>query len=360
MHANRPPRANLKVKCQLVVEALSLFFLLQDSGTFRILWSTFQIVRTITWSIDVELPSPFRETLEAIAFVSFDIIRLECFGMKAGAATSVTLSTLFPILIAVLSGAVYFVRDYRPGWSPSRHLKLVREHAYFLLLLSYLVVPPVTHQQFQAMDCFTVSGLSVLRSDSSISCDDEDFKRFQNYNWCFLVLYLSIPLIWLRLLWRKRERLVRKDRDAQSGLQPYRFLYGPYRRDCYATEVAESFRRILFAGVVPLISQKSDRSVAFGTFLALTSLIVYREVAPFELEVNNILNYVAQLAIFVTYAGALVLETNLADGADPLIIGIVLCLVNFFVLCLAFSFSAMRFYHEEKSTLKWLRVMTTG
>ena len=63
------------------------------------------------------------------------------------------------------------------------------QHAYAFLLLSYLVLPPVSMMQFQSLDCITLDhdGSRFLRADSSI--DVRLFFRFA----CFVCYQLLIP-----------------------------------------------------------------------------------------------------------------------------------------------------------------------
>ena len=45
-----------------------------DSGTFRIVWSTYQIVQSISWNIEVKLPEPFATFQNMLSLVSFDFL----------------------------------------------------------------------------------------------------------------------------------------------------------------------------------------------------------------------------------------------------------------------------------------------
>ena len=62
---------------------------------------------------------------------------------------------------------------------------------------------------FKALNCVTLphSGASFLKVDSAIDCDGEPYKRFRALNLLFTVIYQTVPVVWLALLWRCRERL---------------------------------------------------------------------------------------------------------------------------------------------------------
>jgi len=59
-------------------------------------------------------------------------------------------------------------------------------------------------------------------------------------------------------------------------------------------ESIEMYRRILFVGVLPLLTEKSSRRAAFGVLFSIMSAICYRELEPFEQSFNNVLVHVAQ------------------------------------------------------------------
>ena len=67
------------------------------------------------------------------------------------------------------------------GGAAKERKKIVAQHLNATLLITYLVLPPVSMSQFQALNCFTMEhdGKSYLRVDSGISCDTEDYKAFQ-------------------------------------------------------------------------------------------------------------------------------------------------------------------------------------
>jgi len=100
-------------------------------------------------------------------------------------------------------------------------------------------------------------------------------------------------------------------------------------------ECVEMYRRVAFVGVLPLVSTQTSRRSAFGVFVALASVAVYRETEPFEAAHNNILIFVAQYAILLTYASALAISTDLSKGLDDLAFGLILVAVNLVVLGMA-------------------------
>lgn len=190
------------------------------------------------------------------------------------------------------------------------------------------------------MDCVKIADGSYLRTDTGVDCSSPAYLTFRAINGLFLFAYLTLPLTWLVALFRLRGRLVpaavsqdaglvawMRQRDPQ--LSPVRFLFEPYKLDMYAWEVFEMYRRIMFVGVLPLLSSKGDRRAAIGVLLAILSLAVYSEVDPYELPANRILVRVSQYTVFCTYG----------CGASPSMFCFRLnaCSFNNFFCCSKFS-----------------------
>ena len=70
------------------------------------------------------------------------------------------------------------------------------------------------------------------------------------------------------------------------------------------------YRRILFVGILPLISSNTAQKAATGMFFGTCSTVFYRELEPFRKRSSNFLVYIAQYVITFTFAGALVLSTG--------------------------------------------------
>ena len=81
-----------RVRLPRVVETSLLVGTLReiDSGTFRVVWSTYQIVQSATWSLDVQFPEPFSTLAASLSVFSLDFLALECFFGKTNHLDSVT------------------------------------------------------------------------------------------------------------------------------------------------------------------------------------------------------------------------------------------------------------------------------
>jgi len=217
-----------------------------------------QIIQSVTWNLDVRFPEPFLTMVNALSIFSFDFLSLECVRNDSNHFTSVLLWSITPIVVALFGLVVYVARDFAASKASGRpfsewrgteeHSRHVREHTYWFLLLTYVVLPPVSRKQFQALDCMAIAGHDYVRVDTSINCDSSEFQAFKAVNGLFIFIYLSIPVLWGALLWRKRDRLcemtarAQKARETDSGLRPLRFLYACYEPKFYFMECVEMFR----------------------------------------------------------------------------------------------------------------------
>ena len=119
-------------------------------------------------------------------------------------------------LIAVVGVVRCFVSKMR---NPLRSFDtIVNQHIYAALLVTYVVLPTVSSLQFRAMDCQTMphDGSSFLRVDSAIDCNTPSYKFFSTVVALGIVLYQSIPLCWLVLLWRVRPEVLPRMRPSRT------------------------------------------------------------------------------------------------------------------------------------------------
>ena len=348
-----------------------------DTGTLRVCISTYQIVNSISWG-NTLYPEPFNTMSAVLSVFSFDFLSTDCFTRNH--LQSVLIWSVVPIVIVFINGFMFCIRH---SIENTRHEKLVRFHMYAFLLISYLVTPPVSFLQFQALKCVEVAGVSYLESDTSINCSSSEYKSFLVLDVIFITAYMTVPLIWLTLLWRKRDRMNpflsnRKYslyiRDADPGLAPYIFLFKPFGIEYYFLEPLEMMRRIFMVAVVPLTSSVVGQTAAVGLAAALCSLTFYGQVQVYANPKNGILIHVAQYAVLLNYAACLVITSgiydvssdhkdssrdkssndDMVDGDDEntqapnqLLLGFSLVAVNFIVLFMAFFFGLRS--HLEKA-----------
>lgn len=248
-----------------------------------------------------------------LSVLSLDFLALECFqaGVQNRYFVTVYLWSCIPIILAaalLLLGMLRYGQLRYLERPDEEKVAVVNQHIWMLLLLSYLVLPPVANKQLQSLDCipFKHDGSRYLRVDTSVDCDSGDYLEFQSHVAMFIVIYQCIPIIWMALLYRKRrelnpltsnhdELLANHMRQHNSDLKPLRFLFKDYKCDKWWFEVAEMYRRIFFVGILPLISPVSATRASFGCVLAIASVVYFREEQPYRVRFTNFIAYVAQV-----------------------------------------------------------------
>ena len=84
--------------------------------------------------------------------------------------------------------------------------------------------------------------------DAGIDCRTNSYQQLRILDGLFIVIYQSIPLLWLLLLHLKRKelnpplqdpRLINFVRDLNPSLNSLRFLFSSYTPKCYYFETIE-------------------------------------------------------------------------------------------------------------------------
>jgi len=162
----------------------------------------------------------------------------------------------------------------------------------------------------QAFDCLSFdSGLRYLRVDTSIDCDSNAYKDFSTVIVMFVIIYQCIPLLWFVLLYRKKsdlnpptsnhdEKLALFIRNQHPELASIRFLFVDYKCSKWWFEIFDMYRRIIFIGVLPLVSTHTAVKASFGCVLGVLSGIYFREINPYRIEETNIIARLAQVRLY--------------------------------------------------------------
>jgi len=337
--------------------------LMVDGGTLRVAYSTYQITSSVAWTSETEFPQPFAKMLQVMSIFSLDFLDLSCV-QNASVFTTVIVWSLFPVALEVFCLILYFIRRAR-AHTRVESKEILRQHSGFFFVMTYAVMPPICRHQFQVLDCINITGNDYLRSDTTVDCNSAGYNAFKILDVILILGWMSVPLIWLSILYRKRHRLnpsnavdmshaLRLQR-ADKGLNASSFLWAVYQPTFYYWEAVEVYRRVFFVGIVPLISSNSSRRAAFGLFAAICSAVSFRELEPFRVPIANLLSHVAQYVIILNYGAALCISTGVSDNLNPLIFGLILVIVNLVVVGLAFYSGAKRQAEEMKSNQWWRR-----
>jgi hypothetical protein len=270
-----------------------------------------------------QFPDPFSGMLSLLSILSFDFLNLECLNSGDHAYfVAVYLWCAIPISIGAVVAIVGLLRYFLESLShkntddeldaigsPASKLsyKIVSQHVWLLLFLSYIVLPPVSNKQLAVFDCITLaSGKRFVRSDTSIDCDSPEYEVFSIHILLLLIAYQCIPVVWFILLYRQRnalnpptsqvdEKLALFIRESNEDLAPLRFLFVDYKCSRWWFEVVDMYRRITFIGILPLISPISAIRSSVGMVLAFASAVYFREEEPYQVSFTNVIAHIAQV-----------------------------------------------------------------
>jgi hypothetical protein len=185
-----------------------------ESGTIKVMWSTFQIVQSISFNLSVNYPDPYSSIISYFSFFELDFLSVDCF--KGGYLLSVLIATVVPILVALICWVVYLFRlvyfnalsfSEIDGWD-SQSKQMFAQHVHASLLIIYVFVPPVANKQFKALDCQDLAdGQSFLRADTSVDCNSVSYHNFVIMDSILIGVYQCLPLLYVALLFRVRHKL---------------------------------------------------------------------------------------------------------------------------------------------------------
>jgi len=324
----------------------TVYFKSFDSGSLKVLWVTYQIIVSVSWNLDVKFPILFGNMLSLLSVLSLDILSVECFQSYSSHRYFVTvyLWSMIPIAIAFIIIIIGTVRFYLARVEERN--AVLSKHIWLLLLLSYLVLPPVTMKQLQGLDCipFKHDDSSYLRIDTAVDCNSESYLIFKTINILCFSLYQLIPITWAVLLFRHRNLLhisrttngsndhyliELNERETIPALAHLRFLFKDYKGDKWWFEVAEMYRRIMFIGVLPLFTPNASKRASLGCIFSIMSFVYFREEEPFREAFTNSIACIAQITILLTFytalsiASGVVMHFGLGDfGTGIFLIGI--------------------------------------
>jgi hypothetical protein len=339
-----------------------------DRGALKMLWGTFQIVQSVSFNLDVRFPEPYSTFTRMLSFVQVDFLSMDC--LQSNYYYGVYFASFFPLVIVLMIWGVFALRllgvtaTERMTGTDSRttRTRLFAAHMQAFLMLVYVVVPPVSNIQFKALSCMKLeNGDSYLRADTSIDCNSDGYAFFRNVDIILVLIYQSMPLLYIVLLLRVRDRLqpaassselALQLRDNDEQLASVRFLFQDYQCAWWFFEVLDMYRRIIFISVLPLLGRDNVGRAYSGVALSLLSCIYYRESTPFRMPYTNFLAVVAQYVILLAYMAALLLATDSLGviGMSDFVLGILLCVTNVFIVLAAIHFGRVKYeqFRAEK------------
>jgi hypothetical protein len=177
-----------------------------ERGTLKVLWTTFQIIQSVSFNLSIAFPYPYSQFVSWLSFFfDLDFLSVDCF--KGGYLLSVYLASAVPALLALACWVIYALRSYL-AFDLSAVEEVWNQHIYTSLLIIYVFVPPVSNKQFKALDCQELAdGQTFLRADTSIDCHSAHYEEFVVVDYILITFYQCLPLLYVVLLFRVRHKL---------------------------------------------------------------------------------------------------------------------------------------------------------
>ena len=340
-----------------------------DGGAIKVIYATVQIVTSVSVNLDMTFPAPFSTMAGKVTFVQMDFLSIDC--IKGSSFHSNVYATSFFPLILFFTVFVSYVASVSLAKLSGLLNKAKKEQLYAFhfgafLTITYLVVPAVCSSQLRGLNCvqYVNSNEAYLKADTSIDCNGSVHQAFIVHNLVMIFAYQMIPIGWICVLYRARDRLnpagatdeadALRRRDEDSSLQPLKFLFVDLRPSRWIHEVVDMYRRILFISVLPLLGTDPAIRAYIGCVLSLGSAVYYRETMPYRVPFTNVLGTVAQYQILFCFLVALVLEGGAAAQFQltDFYLGIMLMVVNLVVLLAALWVGYLRNRAEERRLRK--------
>ena len=319
-----------------IIQAALKIDRLSVSGALRVLYCSYQIIGSITVNAEVFFPSLFHPLISTFGGLSGSFVPYACLFRLDHIEATLAWSSVLPILL-VLNFLVH-IPQFANFADRAAQKDASRSHARVYLILMFILVPAILEKELLALGCVLLNGKRYLRIDTAISCDSTRFQKFAAVDAVFIAVYISIPLLFAVLLWRKRALIrprqsghrttAKEEKNKMKGLSRVKFLFDIYTPQFYLYEPFEMLRRIFFVGFIPLMADSPTKRAGVGVFASFLSVIVRREAWPYVRQSTCLLAYVSDVTVLLTYLSAFAINSGLHSGFDPIWFGAGLCFVN--------------------------------
>ena len=220
--SNRKPKTeNSSVGDAHMQEARELLLSLERK--VRHLYAFFQLAAGFGFNLNMSYPQPFRGTIDALAFVNFDIasrVPLSC-SFQSDYLDSLLLTTLSPIVVCLMLLGLHVYHDHqnskRSSYPHTWHKERLNQDIYFqgFLLVLFIILPSTTSKSFAVFRCNEYETNAdgnmeyYLAVDYSIDCSSTRYDALLATSLLMILIYpIGIPLIFGVLLWNDRHELM--------------------------------------------------------------------------------------------------------------------------------------------------------
>merc|ERR1719181_1087235 len=305
---------------------------LYDTGRFKVVWSTYQIISMINDNLDMEWPGAFGSFERLLGFsqlsLTTGIMPVACFSTNFNYYHNLTLTLAWPLVALMVNWVVMAPKGGVTSGTQYERFETIK------LLLLYIVLPTASLAIFKLFVCTEelADGTSFLKADLSIQCYTPQYKGYATLAAFGILVYpIGIPFYFLYSLgvwgfetpyqklspstqsaggggggiapptapnakpaaaddgkWefvfplsfgKDRYHTLRVGKaDADPKLRSRRLLYEAYipeRAPWY--EFADSIRRIFLTALIVFMGETSAQRAAAGCMISLISLAFVRE-----------------------------------------------------------------------------------
>ena len=184
---------------------------------------------------------------------------------------------------------------------------------------------------FDVFKCETIAGVSVLRVDASVECDEDHI---------FLTVLASIGIIFyvvgylIYVIWKLFDLRNRRVFSLPRNLRRYGFIYQKYELDYYYTPAIMLVRKLLFVFVLVYVNNPAFQVGAIAVIIN-TSLMIHVYTAPYvDTYLDVLFNFLLLALMFEAFGGLMFYSENLPDANREILEWIVM--VTLFLLIAVF------------------------
>ena len=321
----------------------------------KLLISTYQIIGSVAWGVNVSWPEPFKSFTSALQSLYFVAVGGECFEKGYNYYAKLVFMTTWPLAATVLIFLWMFIRlamvkeKYNSKKLGDRREAIKRECLWTFIVLAYCVMPSNSVYLFRIFQCDDGFGPDgdqyFLTADYSLQCYVPLHSAMVVYSIVMILVYpVGINVMYLAMLLYHREAInppkdnmaaAIVDRQARPQIRFLSFIYKYYKPTSYTFELVESARRLLLGGLYVFFAPGNDSINTFAAFaIALVFFIIIRETMPFVNPADNTLLIVAQLQIMITFLGGFLLSSE-AFFIERALLGWALIIIDLGVVVVA-------------------------
>ena len=196
------------------------------------------------------------------------------------------------------------------------------------LLVLFLAFPGITNKIFGFFMCYKtgIQAQQYMVEDFAQSCN-EDLYYYHTFLLAALIfaIPLGIPFMLIRLLLSHGNEI-----RMHEGPHELEALYIDYKPDCFLWDCYQMLQKVALIGLLTFIDYGSILQSIIGLFISLFYLMALLKYRPYESHRSNLLSYLGQAMIVISYLSAVMMRVDL-EGEKYLTnttIGMVMLLAN--------------------------------